>query len=432
MSTITKRPTPRPTNAGNLAEKPSVSPDAFRDAVASISENTFEGASDATGSLSIEASETHTILLGPDDTQDVSAGAAVDGDETFGKFAEGHKSGGILIKPGDEYKVHPVAQSIRRSKEQRQALADDLRKNGQLCDVLYVLLPDGTKQVIDGVGRLEIGHAKNEDVAAHELTKEELKGRSIEQFIFDMNTAVGGRKLSDVQRAMMAYTCCLSVTGKSIAELKEEARDRKKAGKKVEGEKGTPAAILAEHAKVNESKMRSVIDLAIAEAPSDLLDAVWNGFAISSAVKLARLTSASDRQRGVTLAKSLALSPKDKAKKAEVKKLLGVKKNIWDQEHKEVPELRKRDFERAHLARTAIKSIRLAILALNDASVDSDCMKTFRTGCDSIEDCLPHAVCPNCGGMGCYKNEAKEVHDCPTCETKGILTKREYNTRIVR
>jgi hypothetical protein len=347
--------------------------------------------------------------------------ANVDGEDTatFRKFVEGKEEnnprGGLLISPGDEFTIHPAARRIPRSAEQRKTLEEDLRRNGQLNDVIYRVLPDGTKEVLDGAGRIELQHAQGQAVSARELTEHDLRGRSIEQFIYDVNTAVGGRKLSEIQQAIVLYLCCLHVTGKTLDELKAEAGDRQKGGKRVEGEKGGPATILAKHANVKEARVRKVLELAIAEAPEELWLAVWNGFPISVAVQIAKTEDAKLRATLVTLAKS--------GKKDDIKKLLRPTTPKYDKNGNSIPNGVIKDFEKAAPIKKAVDQLKTIADLFRQLEVEQKYIETLERMSDDVDLDVFYVMCEWCEATGTIEGVT-----CHACHGKRYMTRREFNT----
>lgn len=315
----------------------------------------------------------------------------------------------IVVLPADDIAVHPIALNFRRSAKHEEALTKDLAKRGQLQHGLYCIGQDGSPQLIDGVTRRKCLKVLNKPFSYRLVTEADLDGRSIAEFIHDVNVT-NGRELNDIQRAIAVVEC---VADEYLQEMEKKARENQRGGKRVpnDADKSDISPVLAKRANVKASRIKQVLDLRKMDMEPELMDGVWNGYvSISTALQIAKIESA--ERRLDIMAKAIA------GDKQGVKDLLScTRTRPVDRFGVSIPESLQELFEQADKVEQGIKeaneaSKKLSVTLVHDA--------------DKLRRDLAFAMCEWCEWSG-YSEKNSE---CKTCHGKRYLTTHEYNSAV--
>jgi hypothetical protein len=355
----------------------------------------------------IEANELHEVAEGRTNVQKDDDNAVNDTQSDL----PDNSPKGILLRKGDGFSIHPAAKRFRKLKPHRERLRKSLEEHGQREDAIARLLPDGTLEILDGVTRLEELFAMQTPLRCRLLNKSELEGGTIEDWIMKVNLH-NGRDLNDAQRTVAA----MDVFADQIDKWIVEARERQNTGKAVgPKDKFDIAECLAERVNVSKNKMEKTLQLRKLPSGSELLQALWEGIPVSTALKIAH--EKDDEKRNLLV----SIASKGDKERLKIAMTESTAKRASDRFGVSIPPSLLDTFEQTTAAETAISQAEHAAESLRGTSPSSKFIDDALRLRTDILPKLAYAMCDWCEWSGRVDDTA-----CPTCKGKRYLTLAEF------
>ena len=320
------------------------------------------------------------------------------------------QQGPFLIHKGQPISFHPLAEKVPRDEKHRTRLRASLETKGQM-EPIKVLLVDGHPQVVDGVTRTEELFALDQPVFASVLTDSERHGLSVAAWIVAKNlSASEGRQLNDTQRALLA-------AGAS-KDIENAAEKRKISGKAVhDDQRGSTQDFLAKLANVSGNRIR---DARLVAPCDDLRNAAWNGeVPLSTAAKIAGITSQRDRKRALNAAKERDHDLVREIIESVMSSEAPSKQDTSSNATATMPGTRAWPKQISHLRHVIEWIENTANKPEGRVLAATVSIQSLREMIERIERSRPHAPCPCCRHFPDKK--------CGYCAGSGWLTQEEYD-----
>ena len=320
---------------------------------------------------------------------------------------------GVILRKGDHFVIHPAAKRFRKITSHREKLRESLKQFGQKDDAVVRILEDGTVELVDGVTRGDelFAFEPPQPLRCRVLHKSELDGKTIEDWIMKANLH-DGRDLNDAQRTVAA----LDVYSDEIAKWTGEAKVRQIGGTAVAANKKFDmAAFLAERVNVSKNKMEKTLLLSKKTDGTALLQAVWEGVPVSTAIKIADELDLDKK----TILIAFAVKGDKKGLKVAMASCLETK--AYDRFGVSIPESLLDTFEQTNVAESAIEKAKEAAEQLRNTDGSSGFSDEATRLKSQILPDLAYAMCDWCEWSG-YVNG----NPCPRCTGKRYLTLRAF------